>query len=101
VFIVPGVLLAVGLIWWRKHALWRRAERSHPVREGQAVWGLAAFYTGETFGLGPSGRVYRAARPEWLKALVEANPDQVDDATYQRLVGVARPSGETARPFAG
>ena len=39
-------------------------------------------------------------RPEWIVALVKANPDQVDDATYQGLVGAARPvEAGTARPF--
>jgi len=75
--------------------------RRHPPRPGQAAWGLAAFYTGGTaFGFNNAFAVYKAARPEWIAALVRANPDQVDDAVYRSHVGTARPSIVPAgRPF--
>ena len=75
--------------------------RRHPHRPGQAVWGLAAFYTGGTaFGFNNRFAVYKAARPEWIAALVRANPEQVDEAVYQNLVGTVRPAlVQAARPF--
>jgi len=95
-------LAAVGLLaglfaWWSKKAALRRS----PPREGQAVWGVAAYYTGSTLlDLLGGSKVYRAARPEWLAALVRANPDQVDDATYRQLVGAEKPARQPQRPFA-
>lgn len=64
-----------------------------------------AYYTGGGW-LDLSDRaVYRARRPEWIRALVQANPEQVDDATYIRIVGAPRPEPPPAapegRPFAG
>jgi hypothetical protein len=61
--------------------------RRYPQNEQQAVWGLAAYYKG-------SG-TYVAARPEWLAALVEENPEGVDDATYREVTGRDRPDVET------
>ncbi len=34
---------------------------------------------------------YRAARPEWIRALVEANPGGVSDETYRLWTGRKRP----------
>ena len=89
-------------IWAAIYFTVRRIKQGrHPLRPEQAVWGLAAFYTGGThLGFNTSNAVYKAVRPEWIVALVKANPDQVDDATYQGLVGAARPiDAGTARPF--
>ncbi len=95
--IAAALLLAGLLIWWSRRA----AERGCPRREGQATWGLAAFYTGSpVLNLLGDRKIYRAARPEWLAALVRANPDQVDDATYRQVVGTDRPPRESNRPFA-
>jgi hypothetical protein len=87
-----------GLIYLAARALKRRR---HPRRPGQAVWGLAAFYTGGThFGFNTSNAVYKAVRPEWIAALVKANPEQVDEAVYQSHLGAARPSlVQAGRPF--
>jgi hypothetical protein len=101
---VTFVLAALGglCIWALIYFTARRIKQGRrPLRPEQAVWGLAAFYTGGThLGFSSSTSVYKAARPEWIAALVKANPDQVDDATYQCMVGDARP-GTTGneRPF--
>jgi hypothetical protein len=65
-------------------------------------WGPSAFFIGDgMMGLGnPSTRVYRAYRPEWMCALAQANPSQVDEAAYQRLVGSAKPVVTENKPFA-
>jgi hypothetical protein len=94
-------LLSLGiavLIYWVARTLKRRR---HPLRPGQAVWGPGAFYTGSArMGLSSGTAVYRAARPEWAAALLKANPEQVDDATYQALTGAARPTTTPdSRPF--
>lgn len=73
-----------------------------PQRPDQPVWGPSAYYIGDGWmGFGSAdARVYTAVRPEWLKALVEANPAQVDEATYQRVAGTARPKPPEQKPFA-
>ena len=87
-----------SVVWWGLcRWLKRRALVSAPILEKQAVWGPAVYYTGDRgFGLldlfaGASRSVYRAARPEWIRALVEANPEKVDDATYRDAVGAEKP----------
>ena len=116
-YIVGGAItLVVGLtaafLSWRLRGSLNRAKSLHPQRPEQAVWGLAAYYTGDCAwaaltkinwsnpdaSAGPI-REYRAVRPEWLRLLVEANPHQADDETYQRIVGVAKPAKEATRPF--
>lgn len=76
-------------------------QRRHPRRPEQAVWGLAAYYAGKSrWGLDAQTAVYLAARPEWIAALAKANPEQVDEATYQGLTGAARPDAPAGgRPF--
>lgn len=73
-----------------------------PQRPEQPVWGPSAYYIGDgMMGFGSmDARAYTAVRPEWIKALVEANPDQVDDATFQRVVGSAKPRPPEEKPFA-
>ncbi len=91
--------LGVGvLVYWVARTLKRRR---HPLRPGQALWGPAAFYTGSArMGLSSSTSVYKAVRPEWITALLKANPEQVDDATYHSLTGEARPAASLeSRPF--
>jgi hypothetical protein len=94
---VPGLGVAV-LVYWLARTLKRRR---HPQRPEQAVWGQAAFYTGSArMGLSSDTSVYKAARPEWIAALLKANPEQVDDATYQGATGTARPvAAPDSRPF--
>ena len=94
-------LLSLGvaiLVYWVARSLKRRR---HPLRPGQTVWGPAAFYTGSArMGLSSTTSVYKALRPEWITALLKANPEQVDDATYQSLTGAARPTSPSdIRPF--
>ncbi|MGO8691063.1 MAG: hypothetical protein ACLQLG_15695 [Thermoguttaceae bacterium] len=94
-----AALLPAALVVWWGLCRWlkRRALVSAPILEKQAVWGPAVYYTGDRgFGLldlfaGASRSVYRAARPEWIRALVEANPEKVDDATYRDAVGAEKP----------
>jgi hypothetical protein len=71
----------------------------HPQQPDQATWGPAAYFVGTWLGLG-NAKGYIAARPEWIKALVESNPDQVNDDTYRRIAGVPKPAPEEKRPFA-
>jgi len=73
--------------------------RRNPRRPGQKVWGLAAFYTGGThLGFNNAYAVYKAARPEWIAALVRANPEQVEPAVYLSHVGAPQPA-PAGRPF--
>lgn len=73
-----------------------------PLKPEQALRAPAAYYTGRTFSLtGAGAAIYRAVRPEWIKLLVEANSDSVDDATYQRIVGTGRPVSGGEKPFKG
>jgi hypothetical protein len=99
VAVATAAALAVVVLVFRLARALKR--RRHPLRPGQAVWGLAAFYTGGThFGFSSGSAVYKAVRPEWIAALVKANPEQVADAVYQNLVGAARPAPVPgARPF--
>ncbi len=73
---------------WIAKASLRRAMRLHPQRTGQAVWGQAVYYSCPYFKYGGG---YRAARPEWIRALVEANPGGVSDETYRLWTGRKRP----------
>jgi hypothetical protein len=98
-----GFLLAFavfGLEFW-SFARWLkgRAMRRYPQREGQAVWGLAAYLVEGGQVLVDSG-VYKAARPEWIVALAQANTDLLDEATHRQIFGSPRPSPvEKPRPF--
>ncbi len=94
-------LLSLGvavLVYWVARTLKRRR---HPLRPGQVVWGPGAFYTGSArMGLSSGTSVYKAVRPEWAAALLKANPEQADAATYQALPGAARPTASPdSRPF--
>jgi hypothetical protein len=73
---------------WIAKASLRRAMRLHPQRTGQAVWGHAVYYQCPYYDY-PGG--YRAGRPEWIRALVEANPGGVSDETYRQWTGRERP----------
>jgi len=95
--VAAAVLLAWLCVRWSGKSALRRCPR----QPGQAVWGVAAYYTGSPIlDLLGNSKVYRAARPEWLAALVRANRDQVDDATYRLIAGEERPPRDTRRPFA-
>jgi len=90
--------LAIGVLTYLAARFVKR--RRHPLRPEQAVWGRAAFYTGSArWGLDKDTSVYLAARPEWIAALAHANPQQVDEATFQGLTGAARPTAAPERPF--
>jgi hypothetical protein len=75
---------------WIAKASLRRAMRLHPQRTGQAVWGHAVYYQSPYPPMNYEGG-YRAARPEWIRALVEANPGGVSDETYRQWTGRERP----------
>ena len=95
---VAAVALLVGLL-----ALWslNAAKRRYPQCPEQAVWGVAAFFTGRPLlNVMQDAQIDPAARPEWLAALVRANPDQVDDATYRQIVGEDKPVRTKGKPFA-
>jgi hypothetical protein len=106
------VTLTAALISWRLGRSRNAAHRRQPQRPEQAVWGLAAYYTGDCVWAALSThnwsqvdspaapvREYRAARAEWLRILVEANPNQADEETYARVVGTPKPPEEPTRPF--
>ncbi len=69
---------------WIAKASLRRAMRLYPQRTGQAVWGHAVYWDSPYY---ESGGSYHAARPEWIRALVEANPGGVSDETYRQWTG--------------
>jgi hypothetical protein len=95
------VVLAPIVLAWLMIRAWKKAITSkHPLQEGQLVLGPAAYYTGQAFGGFGSRSVYRALRPEWLAALVRANPGSVDAGTYARVTGEAAPAKDERKPFA-
>ena len=71
---------------WIDKASLRRAMRLHPQRTGQAVWGHAVYYEAPYPPMNYDGG-YHAARPEWIRALVEANPGDASDETYRQWMG--------------
>ncbi len=73
---------------WIAKASLRRAMRLHPQRTGQAAWGHAVYWA---FPYLEWDGGYHAARPEWIRALVEANPGGVSDETYRQWTGRERP----------
>ena len=73
---------------WIAKASLRRAMRLYPQRTGQAVWGHAVYWA---FPYYEWDGGYHAARPEWIRALVEANPGGVSDETYRQWTGRERP----------
>ncbi len=68
---------------WIAKASLRRAMRLYPQRTGQAAWGHAVYYVSPYPVMNWIGG-YDAARPEWIRALVEANPGGVSDETYRQ-----------------
>lgn len=96
--LVLYVALVVGLILFIKSRYKKRA----PLQAHQAAWGPAAYYTGNGFFGFSSYAMYKAARPEWIKAMAQFNPDAVDDKDYERIVGAPKASKpEGGKPFAG
>ena len=99
--LVAGVFLVIFAVFlagrmtysWLVGVVRRRAIRRKPIGHGQAVWGRAAYCTDAPL-LANGWAEYRAVRPEWIRALVEANPDQVHDDAYLRVVGVPKPPPE-------
>ncbi len=101
-WIAEGKMLLLGLLLilaleipmmiyvgrWIAKASRRRAMRLHPQRTGQAVWGHAVYWA---FPYLEWDGGYHAARPEWIRALVEANPGGVSDETYRQWTGRERP----------
>ncbi len=83
-----GIPMMIYLGRWIDSASLRRAMRLHPQRTGQAVWGHAVYYQCPYYDYEGG---YRAARPEWIRALVEANPGGVSDETYREWTGRERP----------
>jgi hypothetical protein len=99
IMIGADLLLVIALFWGISSMIKRFIKGRHPQQADQATWGPAAYFVGSWLGLG-NAKGYIAARPEWIRALVESNRDQVDDATYQRIVGAPKPAVEAKRPFA-
>jgi len=95
--LAPIAVIAVLVAGYRLIRSIKR--KKSPKRDDQAVWGIAAVYYGS--GLDMSSSIFRAARPEWLAALVAANPDKVDDDTFQKVVGRAKPTADPNGPFGG
>jgi hypothetical protein len=93
-----GAVAVSGGLWWLVRTIKRKR---HPMRPEQAVWGLAAYYTGSGVLDVQSYSSYKAARREWLAELIKANPAQVDDNTYVSYVGASKPETGAARPFGG
>ena len=79
--IIPVTAIVLGMVLWRVYR--RRQMKRFPKREDQAVWGVAAYCT-------DYGRYY-TPYGEWIVALVEANPNLVDDDTYRAATGRDRP----------
>ncbi|MDE3033862.1 MAG: hypothetical protein KGI56_09375, partial [Acidobacteriota bacterium] len=76
--------------------------RRYPLRESQVAWGPAAFYVGSGFLDVQGHSTYKALRREWVALLVKANPEQVDDETYQAFANAPKPSvSPGTRPFGG
>jgi len=90
------LILLVALTLRSRRAAWAKG----PKPEDAQVWGPSAYYTGSGLNILGTTAVFKAHRPEWIRALVEANPDQVDDATYARITGSARPIPDGRKPFA-
>lgn len=92
-----AMVLYFALGWTIMRRISRSAVERFPMRDGQKVWGLAALITGVSVKPQEAAQgdfiyhVYRAARPEWLKALVQANAALASDETYVRVVGGPRP----------
>ncbi len=84
-----GIPMMIYMGRWIDKASLRRAMRLHPQRSGQAVWGHAVYYQ-SPYPLMRYEGGYRAARPEWIRALVEANPGGVSDETYRQWTGRER-----------
>ncbi len=103
-WIAEGKMLLLGLLLilaleipmviymgrWIEKASLRRAMRLHPQRTGQAVWGHAVYWASPYPPRDWDGG-YHAARPEWIRALVETNPGGVSDETYRQWTGRERP----------
>ncbi len=89
--VVLGVWLTLRM---RRHAL-----RRHPVPKDAVSWRPAAYYVGPGLNILAQRAVFKARRPEWIRALVEANPETVDNATYARITGSARPQPDNRKPF--
>ncbi len=86
--LVLEIPMMIYLGRWIAKASLRRAKRLHPQRTGQAVWGHAVHYYSRHYDYDGG---YRAARPQWIRALVEANPRGVSDETYRLWTGRKRP----------
>jgi hypothetical protein len=98
--VFTALLLAPVVLLWFLLRTWRRSLLAkHPLQEGQLRQGPAAYYTGQTMGGLGNKHVYRALRPEWLAALVRANPGSVDAATYARVTGEQPPTPSDRKPF--
>ncbi len=93
VFFFSGLFLLGALLTLAR--LLRNRPLSDTVQEP------SAYYTGGGWlGIADVTRsVYYAVRSEWLRALVEANPEHTDDETYHRLTGTPKPTPQRSRPF--
>ena len=95
---VGSAAIFVGLYF-----LVRKVKRGrYPLRPEQALWGPAVFYVGSGFMDLQNRSAYKAVRREWIAALIQANPEQADEGTYQAFVGMPKPpAAPVNRPFGG
>lgn len=71
-------------------------QRTRVALKGKAQC-LAVFYRGGThWGFNNAYAVYKAARLEWIVALVRANSWQVEPAVYLSHMGAPQPAPEPA-----
>ena len=89
---------AVALVWAGLRGVRTAILSRQKLNDKQAGYGPAAYYTGPSLGVLGGGEIYKSLRPEWLRALIEANPALVDDETYRREVGREKPAKQ--KPFA-
>jgi hypothetical protein len=95
-----AIPLIIALCVYLTHRSKRAAQARGPKPSDAVRWGPSVYYTGSGLHILGNAAVFKALRPEWIRALVEANPEQVDDATYARITGSARPVPDGRKPFA-
>jgi len=90
VYLAFEIPMMIYLGRWIEKASLRRAMRLQPQRTGQATWGHAAYWVSPYPPMNWNGG-YHAVRPEWIRALVESNPNGVSEEAYRQWTGRERP----------